>query len=66
MEILKKKKKNVKFEVLTAVTMKAVVLWDVALCTSCVKRRFGGMYRLQLQSRKIREMGTNVSRLPKT
>jgi hypothetical protein len=30
------------FEAFTAVTMKNVVFWDVALCRSCVNRRFGG------------------------
>jgi hypothetical protein len=45
----------VRFEVFTAVTMKNAVLWDVAPCRSCVNRRFGGTYRLQLQGRKIRE-----------
>jgi hypothetical protein len=25
--------------------MKNIVFWDVALCRSCVNRRFGGMYR---------------------
>jgi hypothetical protein len=29
--------------------MKNVVFWDLALCRSCVDRRFGGMYRLHLQ-----------------
>jgi hypothetical protein len=29
----------VRFEVFTAVTMKNVVFWDVALCRSCVKQR---------------------------
>jgi hypothetical protein len=42
--------------------MKNVVLWDVALCRSCVNRRFGGKYRLHFQGRKIRERGTSVSR----
>jgi hypothetical protein len=32
----------VRFEAFTAVTMKNVVFWDVALCRSCVNRRFGG------------------------
>jgi hypothetical protein len=54
------------FEVFTAVTMKNVVFWDVALCTWCVNRRFGGTYRLHLQGRKIREPGTSVSRCLKT
>jgi hypothetical protein len=40
----------VKFEVFTAVTMKNAVFWDVALCRSCLNRRFGGTYRLQPQS----------------
>jgi hypothetical protein len=52
----------VRFEVFTAVTMKNADFWDVALCISCVNRRFGGIYHLQLQSRKIRERGTSVSR----
>jgi hypothetical protein len=52
----------VRFEVFTAVTMKNAVFWDVALCRSGVNRRFGGMYRLHLQDRKIRERGTSVSR----
>jgi hypothetical protein len=47
--------KYVRFEIFTAVTMKNAVFWDVALCRSCVNRRFGGMYRLHLQGRKIRE-----------
>jgi hypothetical protein len=28
--------------------MKNAVFWDVAPCRSCVKRRFGGTYRLHL------------------
>jgi hypothetical protein len=47
---------NVRFEAFAAVTMKNVVYWDVALCRSCVNRRFGGTYRLHLQGRKIREL----------
>jgi hypothetical protein len=38
------------FEVFTAVTMKNAVFWDVAPRKSCVNRRFGGKYRLHLQS----------------
>jgi hypothetical protein len=45
----------------TAVTMKNVVFWGVALCRCCVNRRFGGTYRLHLQGRKICERGTSVS-----
>jgi hypothetical protein len=36
--------------------------WDVAPCTSYVNRLFRGAYFLHLQSRKIREQGTRVSR----
>jgi hypothetical protein len=43
--------------------LKNAVLWDVAPCRSCkMNRRFGGTYRLHLQSRKIREPGASVSR----
>jgi hypothetical protein len=30
--------------------MKNAVFWDVAPCSSCVNRRFGGTYRLHLQT----------------
>jgi hypothetical protein len=40
------KRKDVRFEVFTAVTMKNAVFWDVAPCRFCVNRRFGGTYRL--------------------
>jgi hypothetical protein len=53
---------NVRFEVFTAVTMKIAVFWDVAPWRFCVKRRFGGTYRLHLQGRKIRARGSSVSR----
>jgi hypothetical protein len=53
----------VRFEAFTAVTMKDVVFWDVALCRSRVNRRFEGTYHLHLQGRKIRERVTSVSRL---
>jgi hypothetical protein len=43
-------------------TVKNAVFWDLAPCSSCVNRRFGGTYRLHLQGKKIRERGTNVSR----
>jgi hypothetical protein len=52
----------VRFEVFTGVTMKNAVFWDMAPCSSCVNRRFGGTYRLHLQGRKIREWRTSVSR----
>jgi hypothetical protein len=38
---------------------KYAVFWDVAPCSSCVNRRFGGMYCLHLHGRKIREIGTS-------
>jgi hypothetical protein len=38
------------------------VFWDAASCISCINRRFGGMYRLYLQDRRIRDLGTSVSR----
>jgi hypothetical protein len=54
---------NVKFvAAFTAVTIKNVALWDVALCRSFVNRRFGGTYRLHPQGRKIRVRGTSVSK----
>jgi hypothetical protein len=34
----------------------------MAPCWSCVKRHFGGTYRLYLQGRKTRKRGTSVSR----
>jgi hypothetical protein len=52
----------VQFEAFTAVTKKNVIFWDVALCRSCVNRRFGGTYRLHLQGRRIRKQWTSVSR----
>jgi hypothetical protein len=42
--------------------LKNVVFWDVALCRSCINRRFGGTYRLHLQGRRIRERGSSVSK----
>jgi hypothetical protein len=41
---------------------KNAVFWDVAPCRYCVNRLVGGIYRLHLQGRKIRERGTSVSR----
>jgi hypothetical protein len=43
------------------VSYKNVVVWDVALCSSCVNRHFRGTYRLHFQGRKIRDRGTSVS-----
>jgi hypothetical protein len=47
---------------ITILKLKNAIFWDVAPCSSCVNRRFGGMYRLHLQGRKIHEQGTSVSR----
>jgi hypothetical protein len=55
--------KQVRFEAFTAVIMKNVVFWDVALCRSSVNRRFGGIYCLHLQGRRICERGSSVSSL---
>jgi hypothetical protein len=49
---------DIGFEVLTAVVMKATILWDIAPC-SHVNRRFGRTYRLQLHGRKSTEQETN-------
>jgi hypothetical protein len=46
--------------------VKNSVFWDVAPCTSCANRRFGGTYRLHHQGRKICERGTTVSRCLQT
>jgi hypothetical protein len=51
-----------RFEVFTAVTMKNVVFWNVALSRACINRSFGGTYHLHLQGRKIRKRGTSISR----
>jgi hypothetical protein len=40
----------VRFEAFTAVTMKHVVFWDVALCRTWVNRHFGGTYLLLQQA----------------
>jgi hypothetical protein len=50
-----------RFGIFTAMIMKNVFL-DVGPCISCLNRRFGRMYLLHLQGRKIRERGTSVSR----
>jgi hypothetical protein len=46
--------KDVRVEVVTAVTMKNVVLWDVAPCGCCKNRCFGGTYRFHHQGVKNR------------
>jgi hypothetical protein len=59
---LKCRKFFIWFEAFTAVTMKNVVFWSVALYRSWVNWRFGGTYSLHLQGRKILERWTSVSR----
>jgi hypothetical protein len=45
---------HVGFEVLTAVFMKSSIYWDITPCTPLkVNRRFGGIYRIHLQDRRI-------------
>jgi hypothetical protein len=41
-EFLRTSVQYVRFEVLTAVTMKNAVFWDVTPCGSCKNRYFGG------------------------
>jgi hypothetical protein len=52
---------HVRFEVFTAVTVKNVVFWDVALCGSCKNRRFGGKYCLHCQCENNQPNGNNVT-----
>jgi hypothetical protein len=45
---------RVGFEVRTAVVIKSTIFWDITPCSILkVNRRFGGIYRLHLQGRKI-------------
>jgi hypothetical protein len=42
------------FEVLTAVVMKSIILWDITPCSPLsFNRCYGGTYRLHLQGRRI-------------
>jgi hypothetical protein len=42
------------FEILTVVVMKSSIFWDITSCGSLnVNRRFGGTYRIRLQSRRV-------------
>jgi hypothetical protein len=48
------KKRNVRFEVLTAVVMKSIIFSDITSCSPLkVNQRFGGIYRLHPQGRRI-------------
>jgi hypothetical protein len=49
---IQQQKKNVRFEVFTAVTMKNGVFWAVTPCGSYKNRRFGGTWRLLHQGDK--------------
>jgi hypothetical protein len=42
-------RKDVRFEIFTAMTMKNAVFWDMAPCRYFVNRRFGQTYHLHLQ-----------------
>jgi hypothetical protein len=44
------------FEILTAIATKTSILWDVTSCgTVKVNTRFGGTYRLHLQSQRVNQ-----------
>jgi hypothetical protein len=60
-ETLQNFHKFVRFELLTAVVMDAVIFWDIALCSPYVNRRFGGTYHLHLQGRKSDERNRRVA-----
>jgi hypothetical protein len=49
----------VRFNTFTAVTLKNAVFWDVTLCDSCRKRRFGGIYRLHYQVHNVNIVPTS-------
>jgi hypothetical protein len=44
-----------------AVNMKDAVSWEVTLCGSCKKQRFGGMYRLHHQGEANKRARNSVS-----
>jgi hypothetical protein len=44
----------------TVLYLKNAVFWDVAPCSSCVIRRFGGTYCLHIQGRKISHTGSGL------
>jgi hypothetical protein len=50
-----------KFELKLYSSRKNAVFWDLMLCDSCTKRRFGDIYCFQHQSDKIRRAINNVS-----
>jgi hypothetical protein len=57
----KHRKRFVRFEVFTAVTMKNAVFWDIT-CGSCENRRLEGEYRLLHQGYKNRRAGNFSSK----
>jgi hypothetical protein len=53
--------KELRFEVVMAVTMKNAVFWDVKPYGSCKDRRFGETYRIHHQGEKNQRTSNNVS-----
>jgi hypothetical protein len=49
-------------DMICILSQKNSVFWDVVPCIICVNRRFGRMYLLHIQGRKIGERGTSVSK----
>jgi hypothetical protein len=54
---------NVIFQVLTAVTMKNVVFWDVTPFGSCRNRNFGVTYCYHHQGKNNKKARKNVTKL---
>jgi hypothetical protein len=46
----KSKRKEIRFEVLTAVVTKFSIFWDIAPCSTYMSRRFGGTYHFCLDT----------------
>jgi hypothetical protein len=53
---------DVGFEVLTAVVIN-IVIWDTALCSLYVNRRFGRKYHVHIQDRKSTAQETSVQQV---
>jgi hypothetical protein len=54
---------DVEFKVLTAVTMKNVVFWDVVLCGSCKNRHFGVTSTFRVENTRVRDCQSISKRL---
>jgi hypothetical protein len=52
MKTMHDRKNGVVWDIVTAGKMKNAVFWDMMQCGSSKNRRFGGAYRLHLQSDK--------------